>query len=105
MLNGDPIDYDGVVSKLSTMIMPSLECSSDELGVLVHIDDCFCSDCEQKRGSVEFATTVLLEVTNSKSTMIARLLPGEAESLALELIKHSAELRLLIQQGWPGNVK
>jgi hypothetical protein len=105
VLDGDPIDYDGVVSKLSTMIMPSLECSSDELGVLVHIDDCFCTNCEEKRGSVEFASTVLLEVTNAKSTMIARLLPGEAESLALELIKHSAELRLLIQQGWPGNVK
>lgn len=100
-----PIDSDGIVSKLQTVIMPHLVRPNEEPGVMVHIDDCFCEGCNSERGSVAFATTILVEVTNNKNTMIARLLPGEARTLGLALIKQSIELCELREQGCYDNVE
>jgi len=100
-----PMDSDGVISKLQTIIMPQLREANEEVGVMVHIDDCFCDDCEAERGSLTFATTILVEVTNNRDTMIARLLPGEARSLGIALIKQSMELYELREQGCYDNVK
>jgi|TARA_B110001454_G_scaffold218261_1_gene245782 hypothetical protein len=100
-----PIDSDGIISKLQTMIMPQLVRPNEEPGIMVHIDDCFCERCESERGSVAFATTILVEITNNKNTMITRLLPGEARTLGLALIEQSVALYELREQGCYDDVK
>ena len=100
--NGDdlaPIDTDGIVSILNTVIMPALTSANDDKGVMVHIDDCMCEDCSCSRGDIIYGSTVLLELTNNKSTMVARLLPDEARALAKELFRHSSDLESLRERG------
>ena len=99
MLDEDPIESDEIRSLLPTMVMPVLACSNRDLGVLIHIDDCFCDDCANDRGKIKFGATILLEITNNHRTMVTRLLPKEAESLARELLRHSQEQRVLHQKG------
>ncbi len=99
MLTDDPVDSDGIVSILNTIIMPDLIDPNAEKGVMVHIDDCMCEDCSCKRGDIVYGSTILLEITNTKSTMVARLLPHEARALARELFKHTSELEDLRDRG------
>ena len=99
MLTDDPVDSDGIISIVNTIIMPTLSPPNDEKGVMVHIDDCMCEDCSCSRGDIIYGSTVLLELTNNKSTMIARLLPDEARALARELFKHTSELESLRDRG------
>jgi hypothetical protein len=99
VLTDDPIDSDGIVSILNTIIMPNITAPNTEKGVMVHIDDCMCEDCSCNRGDIVYGSTVLLEITNTKSTMIARLLPHEARALAKELFKHTTELEELRDRG------
>jgi len=99
VLKDDPVDSDGIVSIVNTVIMPSLHGANDEKGVMVHIDDCLCEDCSCDRGEIVYGSTILLELTNAKNTMVARLLPGEARALARELFKHSSELESLRDRG------
>ena len=99
MLTDDPVDTDGIISIVNTVIMPALRKSNDEKGVMVHIDDCLCEDCSCSRGDIIYGSTVLLELTNKKNTMIARFLPDEARALARELFKHTSELESLRDRG------
>ena len=105
MLTDDPVDTDGIVSIVNTVIMPALRPSNDEKGVMVHIDDCLCEDCSCSRGDIIYGSTVLLELTNNKNTMIARLLPDEARALANELFRHTSELESLRERGAFDNVE
>mgnify|MGYP001051295620 FL=1 len=99
MLIDDPVDTDGIVSVVNTVIMPSLTKPNDEPGIMVHIDDCLCEDCTLERGEILFASTVLIEITNDKHTMLARLLPNGALAMARELFKHTSDLEELRERG------
>jgi len=105
MLIDDPVDTDGIVSVVSTVIMPSLLEANDEQGIMVHIDDCLCEGCILERGEILFGSTVLIEITNDKHTMLARLLPNEALALARELFKHTSDLEALRERGVFGDGK
>ena len=99
MLDEDPIKSDDISSLLPTVVMPVLTPPNRDLGLLIHIDDCFCENCADLRGKIRFGATILLEVSNKDSTMVARLLPKEAESLARELLRHCADQRTLSSNG------
>jgi len=99
VLTDDPIDSDGIVSILNTIIMPNITLPNAEKGVMVHIDDCMCEDCACDRGDIVYGSTLLLEITNAKCTMVARLLPTEARALAKELFKQTSELEDLRDRG------
>ena len=105
MLTDDPVDSDGVISIVNTVIMPILTEANLEKGVMVHIDDCLCEDCSCDRSDIIYGSTILLELTNTESTMIARLLPTEARALARELLKHTEELENLRDRGAFDNVQ
>jgi len=79
--------------------MPDIRAPNEEKGVMVHIDDCMCEDCACDRGDIIYGSTLLLEITNAKCTMVARLLPHEARALARELFKQTSELEDLIERG------
>ena len=70
MLIDDPVDTDGIVSVVNTVIMPSLTKPNDEPGIMVHIDDCLCEDCTLERGEILFASTVLIEITNDINNLM-----------------------------------
>jgi|TARA_B100001094_G_scaffold24595_1_gene20675 hypothetical protein len=90
---------DDVVSTIPTLLEPELVDAELEIGVDVHIDDCLCMYCEESRGIIEIGTTILVEVSNEFDTMVLRLLPTEAMQLAKALIKHTADLEDLHEQG------
>jgi hypothetical protein len=93
---------DDVVSSIPTLFEPELvdaEGCWSEVGVEVHIDDCYCAYCEERRGLVEVGATILVQVTNEFDTMVLRLLPVEARQLAKALLKHSTDLEEMTEQG------
>ncbi len=93
---------DDIVSSIPTLFEPELvdaEGCWSEVGVEVHIDDCFCAFCEERRGLVEAGATILVQVTNEFDTMVLRLSPTEARLLAKALIKHTTDLEDMQEQG------
>ena len=93
---------DDIVSSIPTLFEPELvdaEGCWSEVGVEVHIDDCFCAFCEERRGLVEAGATILVQVTNEFDTMVLRLSPIEARILAKALIKHTTDLEDMQEQG------
>lgn len=90
---------DEIVTSIPTLMEPVLLESEDPIGVVIHIDDCLCTFCEDSRGILKIGSTVLLEVTDSDDTMILRLLPEEALLVAKALIKHTGELEDMSDQG------
>ncbi len=98
---------DDVVSTIPTLLEPELvdaEGCWSEVGVEVHIDDCFCAYCEERRGLVELGATIIVQVTNEFDTMVLRLLPVEARQLAKALIKHTTDLEDIQEQGARGYI-
>jgi len=93
---------DDVVSSIPTLFEPELvdaEGCWSEVGVEVHIDDCYCAYCEERRGLVELGATILVQVTNEFDTMVLRLSSAEARLLAKALIKHTTDLEDMQEQG------
>jgi hypothetical protein len=93
---------DDIVSSIPTLFEPELvdaEGCWSEVGVEVHIDDCYCAYCEERRGLVELGATILVQVTNEFDTMVLRLSSAEARLLAKALIKHTTDLEDMQEQG------
>ena len=93
---------DDIVSSIPTLFEPELvdaEGCWSEVGVEVHIDDCYCAYCEERRGLVEAGATILVQVTNEFDTMVLRLSSAEARLLAKALIKHTTDLEDMQEQG------
>ena len=61
----------------------------DEESMFIDIDDCECDDCGEERGFIEPYCTLRLGLRLDKATLVARLTPEEAVSLAETLLEYS----------------
>jgi hypothetical protein len=90
---------DDIMTSIPTLMEPTLLESDDPAGVVIHIDDCLCTFCEENRGIVRLGSTLLIEISDAQDTMMLRLLPEEAIKIAKALLKHSTDLEEMTEQG------
>ena len=85
-----------------TPIFPMLKWVTDEHheeSMFVDIDDCECSECGKERGFIEPYCTLRVGLRFGKKSIVARLTPEEAISLAETLLEYSQLVSEIAEEG------
>lgn len=85
-----------------TPIFPMLKWIANEQheeSVFVDVDDCECSECGEERGFIEPYCTLRLGLRFDDKTIVTRLTPEEAISLAETLLEYSQLVSEIAEEG------